>query len=154
MKKLGSQAHWRDLVTICEPKNQTAQQKWHKIPVFGANGSFELKHFRGFSLPKHSTRHTATSSDVNIENRDSERHFKLFNLVKGRWRGSPKPPFAWELEALFGIPAKTKLFPWAFGDLWFWPPYPFQRHLKSFLWLDRASSTKKYEKLPVWPPVS
>ena len=33
----------------------------------------------GFLLPENSTRHTATSSGVNIENRDSETYFKLFN---------------------------------------------------------------------------
>ena len=51
-------------------------------------------------------------------------------LAKGRWRGSPKIPLARELQTLFGIPTKTNHF----------------KDIKSFLWLNRSSSTKKYWK--------
>ena len=51
-------------------------------------------------------------------------------LVKGRWWGSPKIPLARELQTLFGIPTKTNHF----------------KDIKSFLWLNRSSSTKKYWK--------
>ena len=38
-----------------------------------------IETLQSFLLPENSTRHTATSSGVNVENRDSERYFKLFN---------------------------------------------------------------------------
>ena len=92
--RLPPKPHWRDLVLICEPKNQTAWQKWHKMPVFGANISFELKHFIAFLLPKNSTRHTATSSGLNVENRDSE-NFNLFNHILLREDGEVPQKSRW-----------------------------------------------------------
>ena len=68
--------------------------KFIKIPVFGTNISFELKHFIGFLLPKNSTRHTATSSGVNVENRDSE-NFTLFNHILLREDGEVPQKSRW-----------------------------------------------------------
>ena len=79
-----------------------------------------------FLLPENSTRHAATSSCVNVENRDSERYFKLFNHLW--WRGSPKCPLAWELEALIGIPTKINHFLWILGISHF--DFHFQRQQK------------------------
>ena len=67
------------------------------------------------------------------ESRLWEFHTVQSYLVKGRWRGSQKIPLARELT------------------IWD-PTKAYIKDIKSFLWLNRASSTKKYEKLPVWPP--
>ena len=144
--------HWRDLVLICEPKIKLLSKNGTKFPSLVPTGALNWNTSEVLRCPsiQHDTLPHRQMSTSRIEILKGISNFSI--LFREEWRGSPKPPFAWELEALFGIPAKNKLFPWAFGDLWFWPPYPLQRHLKSFLWLDRASSTKKYEKLPVWPP--
>ena len=95
MKKLGYLPSRTDeiLFLYVSPKS-TAWQKWHKMPVFGANISFELKHFIAFLLPKNSTRHTATSSGVNVENRDSE-NFTLFNHILLREDGEIPKKSRW-----------------------------------------------------------
>ena len=50
MKKLGSLPSRTDEISALQvsPKSNCLTKIWHKIPVFGANTSFELKHFRGF----------------------------------------------------------------------------------------------------------
>ena len=90
--------------------------KWHKNPVFA----------REFNT---------THCHIVLRQRRESRFWKVFRtfqsyLLKGRWRGSPKPRLSWELEALFGIPAKINHFLGIWGSLLLWLPYPFQRHQK------------------------
>ena len=83
-------------------------------------------------LAKNSTRHTATSSDVNIKQRDSET-FQLFNHLLLREDGEvPKTPIGLGLRTRGTIwdSYKNRPFPRDLGDVSFWVPYPFQRHQK------------------------
>ena len=105
-----SKPHWRDLLLLCEPKIKLPNKNGTKFPSLVPTGALNWNTSEYFLLPKNSTRHTATSSDVNVEKRDSE-NFQLFNHLLLRedgeiWWSSPKRPLVWELEALFGIPTK------------------------------------------------
>ena len=103
MKKLGSLPSRTDEISALQvsPKSNCLTKIWHKIPVFGANTSFELKHFRGFFVAQEFNKHCHIVLRQCRRWRDS--------LVKGRWRVGERP-LAWEQEALFGIPTKTNHF--------------------------------------------
>ena len=88
--RFSSQPHWRDLVIICEPKIKLPKKNGTKFPSLVPTQALNWNTSEVFLLPKNSTRHTATSSCVNVEKRDS--------LVKGSWRVGERR-LGWELEA-------------------------------------------------------
>ena len=132
MKKLGSLP--RDLVLICEPKIKLPNKNGTKFLSLVPTGALNWNPSELFVAREFNT---TNCHIVQCQRRES-RFWKVFqtvqsSLLKGRWRGSPKPPLAWKLEALFGIPAKTI-------SLGFWGSLILTsifKDIKSFLWLNR-----------------
>ena len=127
MKKLGSLPSRTDEILFLH-----VSPKWNCLTKRAQNSRLWYQHklwietlHKFFVAQEFNTTHCHI---VRCQRRESgfwEFHTFQSYLVKGRWRGSQKIPLARELETLFGIPTKT---------------------YKSFLWLNRASSTKKYWK--------
>ena len=142
-----SKPHWRHLVLLCEPKIKLPNKKLHKIPFFGANGSFELKHFRVFFVAQEfNTTHCHIVRCQRRETRFWEFPAFQSSLAKGRWWDMvkfPKTPIGLRTRSTIWDSYKNQPFPWDLGDVSFWVPYT------HFHCLDKFAASQPLPEVPV-----